>query len=47
MTVFIFGWTIPLICALQVLMNSQYANMHANKQVVNSENIAVFMFFYQ
>ncbi len=28
-----------LICALEVLINSQYAsNMHANKQQVNSEN---------
>ncbi len=28
-----------LICALSVLINTQYAsNMHANKQLVNSEN---------
>jgi len=28
-----------LICALEVLINSQYPNnMHANKQLVNSEN---------
>ncbi len=28
-----------LMCALYVLINSQYAsNMHANKQLVNSEN---------
>ncbi len=28
-----------LICVLKVLINSQYAsNIHANKQLVNSEN---------
>ncbi len=30
------------VCALEVLINSQYASiMHANKQLVNSENWSI------
>ncbi len=37
-----------LICALQVLINSQYAsNMNANKQLVNSENWSLKLNCYQ